>query len=263
TKLKIAFDTGIHDTVGIDLVAMCVNDIITSGAEPLFFLDYIACDKVDPIKISQIVSGISEGCYQAEAALIGGETAEMSDMYSKDEYDLAGFAVGVVDKNNIIDGSLIRKGDIILGIPSSGFHSNGYSLIRHILFKINDFKINDFIDELNSPLNKLLLMPTKIYHRTIKDITKQVIVKGIAHITGGGIVENTIRILPNNLKINLFEWEIPKLFKWIQRVGNVKNEEMFRVFNMGVGMVVIISPSDELKVNEIVNGEAIRVGEII
>ncbi|GMT48918.1 MAG: phosphoribosylformylglycinamidine cyclo-ligase [bacterium] len=263
TKLKIAFEADIHNTIGIDLVAMCVNDIICSGAEPLFFLDYISCGKLYPEKVSQIVEGISEGCQQAGASLIGGETAEMPGLYSESEYDLAGFAVGVVDKKNIIDGSAIQKGDQILGLPSSGFHSNGYSLIRQILFTKHDYRLDQVIDEFKCPLKDLLLSPTQIYYSSIKDILKSnTQIKGLAHITGGGLYGNTIRIIPEGLDIRLSKREIPELFRWIQRLGEVSDDEMSRVFNLGIGMVVIVPPDDVEKVMDSMNGNAVLVGEV-
>ncbi len=263
TKLKIAFEADVHNTIGIDLAAMCVNDIICSGAEPLFFLDYISCGKLDPERVSQIVEGISEGCLQAGASLIGGETAEMPGLYNENEYDLAGFAVGVVDKKNIIDGSTIQKGDQILGLPSSGFHSNGYSLIRQILFAKHDYRLDQVIDEFKCPLKDLLLTPTQIYYRSIKDILQsKAQIKGLAHITGGGLYENTIRIIPKGLGIRLSKWEIPGLFRWIQRLGEVSDDEMSRVFNLGIGMVVIVSPDDVKKVIGSMNDNAILLGEV-
>ncbi len=261
TKIKIAFEADIHNTIGIDLVAMCVNDIITSGAEPLFFLDYLAVNKLNPNKISNIISGIAEGCKQADMALIGGETAEMTDIYKNNEYDIAGFAVGVVDKPNIIDGSNICFGDKIIGLWSNGFHSNGYSLIRNVLFKKNKYKIDQQITQFNRSIKDILLAPTKIYYNTIKKISKLVNIKGIAHITGGGFLENINRIIPENLSIKRFDWNIPPIFTWIQGLGNITDSEMHRVFNMGIGMALVLSNSDAKKIIDSVDG--VIVGEVI
>lgn len=258
TKLKIAFESGEHWQVGIDLVAMSVNDILTSGAEPLFFMDYMAQSRIDISIFQELIQGINQGCQQAGIPLIGGETAEMPEMYSKGEYDLAGFVVGVVEKQNILNGSNIQKEDLILGLPSSGFHSNGYSLLRSILFKENHFRLTDSIPELPEPfyqktLKEILLTPTIIYKSWIQELNKTVSIKGLAHITGGGLKENIERILPphttqnskeKKLKIELLDRDIPPLFRWIQKLGSVQDEEMKRVFNLGIGMAVIVSKSD-------------------
>lgn len=262
TKLKIAIMADKHDTVGIDLVAMCVNDILTSGAEPLFFLDYIATGQLKAEKVKDIVKGISEGCVQSEMALIGGETAEMPDMYGDGDYDLAGFAVGVVDKEKIIDGSKIEKGDILLGIPSSGIHSNGFSLVRKIVFSQNQLDIHTEIKELRKPLKDILLTPTRIYHKDLKQLKENIELKGIAHITGGGLYENAIRILPDGLDIQLKERDIPELFQWLQKMGNVPEKEMHRVFNMGVGMVIIISKENREKAMSL-DLDLMDIGEIV
>ncbi|MDH5682198.1 MAG: phosphoribosylformylglycinamidine cyclo-ligase [Spirochaetota bacterium] len=263
SKLKTAFLAKRHNTVGIDLVAMAVNDIICSGAEPLYFLDYIGIGKLDPQVVEEIVEGVAEGCSQCGAALIGGETAEMPDMYGEGEYDLAGFAVGVVEKSEIIDGSTVSKGDLLLGLASSGFHSNGYSLIRNILFKKHGYSLNEHIEELGRSLKDILLEPTLIYYRVIERIRKAVKIKALAHITGGGLEENLVRVIPEGLGLKLYEREIPQLFQWIQRLGNVRDEEMARVFNMGVGMALIVSPDDAGKVREELGDEIISVGEVI
>ncbi len=244
TKLKVAIELGIHDTVGIDLVAMVVNDLLTSGAEPLFFLDYIATGKLEPQKITEIVKGICTGCEQAKMALIGGETAEMPGMYSQSDYDLAGFGVGVVERDKIIDGSTIQEGDLLYGLPSSGFHSNGYSLIRHILFNKHQMAVNEYIDELKCSLKDILLKPTTIYVSIIQKLKELINIKGLSHITGGGLYENTMRIIPGGLDIELNQWDVPKEFLWLQKLGSVSDSEMRRVFNMGIGMVLVIPPSD-------------------
>ncbi len=240
TKLRLAFNLNRHDTVGTDLVAMSVNDILVQGAEPLFFLDYFACGKLDVKTASDVIKGIAIGCEQAGCALIGGETAEMPGMYPDGEYDLAGFAVGVVEKSKIIDGSSIVPGDVVLGLASSGAHSNGYSLIRKI---IDVAKPNLDADFDGRPLSDVLMMPTRIYVKSLLSLMKVCEVKGLAHITGGGLLDNVPRILQKNLTAVLQKdaWTIPPLFTWLQQQGNVANEEMYRVFNCGIGMVVIVS----------------------
>lgn len=240
TKLKLAFALDKHDTVGIDLVAMCVNDIAAQGAEPLFFLDYIACGKNNPEKIEQIVKGISEGCMQSNAALIGGETAEMPGMYSNDEYDLAGFVVGIADKNQLITGEHIQPGDKVIGLSSSGVHSNGFSLVRKIIEE-KGLNPQDEVEELGMTLGEALLEPTKIYTRAIQQLKLQVTLKGISHITGGGFHENLPRALPQHLGVKLEKdaWEQPAIFKYLRKQGSLKEEDMYGVFNMGIGMVVI------------------------
>ena len=240
TKLKIAFLMDRHDTVGIDLVAMCVDDIITSGAEPLFFLDYLSLGKLNPKKVLEIVKGITKGCQLAGCALIGGETAEMPGMYKKDEYDLAGFSVGVVEREKIIDGKKISSGDKIIGLSSSGLHSNGYSLARRLLLK--RYKIDDYIQSLGKTLGEELLMPTRIYAKLLLRLIDKFEVKGIAHITGGGLLENIPRILPQKAKavIRKNSWPSLPIFSLIQKLGRVEDKEMFRTFNMGIGMVIIV-----------------------
>ena len=241
TKLKIAFQMNRHDTVGIDLVAMCVNDIIVQGAEPLFFLDYLASGKLAVEQSCDIVKGISLGCQQAGCALIGGETAEMPGMYAEGEYDLAGFTVGVVDDDRIIDGSSITVGDQIIGIASSGVHSNGFSLVRKVLLEERPERIHETIPELGRTLGEELLTPTRIYVKTIVNLLRDFRIKGMAHITGGGLLENVPRVLPKNCKalFNRGSWTVPPIFSLIQREGQIDEMEMFRVFNMGIGMVVI------------------------
>ena len=242
TKLKIAFLMDKHDTVGIDLVAMCVNDIAVSGAEPLFFLDYFATGKLAVDKAQQVVAGIAEGCRQAGCALIGGETAEMPSMYPEGEYDLAGFAVGVVDKPKMIDGKTIKPGDTILGLASSGLHSNGYSLARRVFFDKAKLTVGATLPELDRPLGEVLLTPTRIYAKQILALVKEFRIKGVAHITGGGITENLPRILPNGVRANIDRkaWTVPPIFDVMSRLGQVEREEMFRVFNMGIGLILVV-----------------------
>jgi phosphoribosylformylglycinamidine cyclo-ligase len=245
TKLKVAFMMDKHDTIGIDGVAMCVNDILVHGAEPLFFLDYIALGKLVPEKVAHIVKGVAEGCKMAGCALLGGETAEMPGMYEEDEYDIAGFAVGVVDKTKIIDGSSVRKDDIVIGMASSGLHSNGYSLARKVFFELGKLSPKDYIQEFGQTLGEEILKPTKIYAKAVK-VIDSFNIHGMAHITGGGLIENLPRILPEGLefKINKGSWEIPTVFKMIQKIGRVEDGEMYRTFNMGIGYV-IIAPEKE------------------
>ena len=243
TKLKIAFMMDRHDTVGIDLVAMCVNDILTSGAEPLFFLDYFATGKLSSEKASDIVKGIVKGCKEARCSLIGGETAEMPGFYAEGEYDLSGFAVGVVDRENIIDGSKIKEGDVIIGIASNGLHSNGYSLVRKLYFDLKKMNVNTYIPELNTTLGAELLKPTKIYVKAFMVLKDKVKIKGMAHITGGGIPGNLPRILPKGICANIKtgSWPVPKIFNLIQHMGNVPEDDMKKTFNMGIGYVMVVS----------------------
>lgn len=241
TKLKLAFQLNRHDTVGIDLVAMSVNDILVQGAEPLFFLDYFACGRLDVDIATHVVKGIAAGCEQAGCALIGGETAEMPGMYPEGEYDLAGFAVGVVEKEHIITGSTIREGDAVLGLASSGAHSNGYSLIRKIIEKNNTDLSADFNGE---TLTEVIMAPTRIYVKPVLELMKRLPVKGLAHITGGGLVENIPRVLPEDVVAVLQKasWDMPPFFRWLQQQGNVLDSEMHRVFNCGIGMALIMAP---------------------
>jgi phosphoribosylformylglycinamidine cyclo-ligase len=243
TKLKLAFRLNRHDTVGIDLVAMSVNDILVQGAEPLFFLDYFACGRLDVGVATQVVAGIARGCEMAGCSLIGGETAEMPGMYPEGEYDLAGFAVGVVEKGSIIDGRGIAPGDAVLGLASSGAHSNGYSLVRRIL---DEARADPAADFHGRTLGEALLEPTRIYVKPLLALMRAMRVKGLAHITGGGIVENVPRVLPDGTKavIDRGAWAVPPLFRWLQEQGNVAEGEMLRVFNCGIGMVVVVAPAD-------------------
>ena len=252
TKLKLAFTMDKHDTVGIDCVAMCVNDIACAGGEPLFFLDYIACGKNEPEKIATIVKGVAEGCVQSECALIGGETAEMPGFYPVDEYDLAGFAVGVVDEKDLITGKDIAAGDTLIGIASSGIHSNGFSLVRSV-FTITEESLNTYYDSLGKTLGEALIAPTKIYVKTLKEIKKAgVRIKGCSHITGGGFYENIPRMLPENVcaVIKKDSYTIPPIFQMLAKDGDIDEKMMYNTFNMGIGMVVAISPSDTDKVLE-------------
>jgi phosphoribosylformylglycinamidine cyclo-ligase len=264
TKLKLAFQLRRHDTIGIDLVAMSVNDILVQGAEPLFFLDYFACGRLDVETATQVISGIARGCEQAGCALIGGETAEMPGMYAEGEYDLAGFAVGVVERDRIIDGRGIAAGDVLLGLASSGAHSNGYSLVRKIL-ETSQADLSSTVA--GRPLGELLLEPTRIYVKPLLQLIDQCQVKGLAHITGGGLVENVPRILPDNLRavIDARSWLRPPLFDWLQGTGRVAQSEMYRVFNCGIGMVIVLSPSDANNAMDFLRaaGETVhRIGDI-
>jgi len=242
TKLKIAFLTKKHDTVGIDLVAMCVNDIIVQGAEPLFFLDYFATGKLKPKEHANIIKGIAEGCRQSGCALIGGETAEMPSFYGNDEYDLAGFAVGVVEKKKIIDGSRIRPGDQLIGLASSGLHSNGYSLARKVLLEEAGYSLRKTVPGLDRPLGEVLLAPTRIYAKTILTLMREFDLRGMAHITGGGITENTPRMLPKGAQAVIVKgtWDIHPIFSLIQEKAGVDDHEMYRDFNMGIGMIMAV-----------------------
>nr|WP_277179764.1 phosphoribosylformylglycinamidine cyclo-ligase [Bifidobacterium sp. ESL0732]WEV63454.1 phosphoribosylformylglycinamidine cyclo-ligase [Bifidobacterium sp. ESL0732] len=247
TKLMVAKMANKHDTIGIDCVAMCVNDIAAQGAQPLFFLDYIACGKNDPALLEQVVSGVADGCVQAESALIGGETAEMPGMYDKDEYDLAGFAVGVAEKSAIVDGSSICEGDSLIGLESSGVHSNGFSLVREALFNEAGYSVDTKLDELgDATLGDVLLTPTKIYVKALKPLFAAGLIKGVAHITGGGFIENIPRMIPTGLaaSVKIGTWSIPPIFDIIERAGSIDHEEMFNIFNMGIGMVLAVDSAN-------------------
>ncbi|MBC1970788.1 phosphoribosylformylglycinamidine cyclo-ligase [Listeria marthii] len=267
TKLLLAIEADKHDTIGIDCVAMCVNDILAQGAEPLFFLDYIATGKTDPVKMEQIVKGVADGCEQAGAALIGGETAEMPDMYGADDYDLAGFTVGAVEKQKLITEGAVKAGDTLIGIPSSGIHSNGYSLVRKIFFKDNDFALDAELAELEVPLAEELLKPTRIYVKPVLEVLKQVDVHGITHVTGGGFVENLPRMLTEDLavKVELGSWPVLPIFDVMKKYGQLQELEMYEIFNMGIGMVLAVAKADVEKTLEVLvqNGEAAYViGEV-
>jgi phosphoribosylformylglycinamidine cyclo-ligase len=264
TKLKLAFELDRHDTIGIDLVAMCVNDIIVQGAEPLFFLDYFATGKLSLDQAESVIRGIAHGCEESGCALLGGETAEMPGMYDEGEYDLAGFSVGVVNRPDIIDGSLISAGDRIIGLASSGPHSNGYSLVRKIIEHGKHDLGQAFAD---STLGDTLLAPTRLYVKSLLALQQQVSIHGLAHITGGGLLENLPRVMPDNTiaKINETRWQWPSIFDWLQEEGNVESREMYRTFNCGIGMCVIVGPDDATQAIEILeqHGEQAQlIGEI-
>lgn len=268
TKLMLAFAMDKHDTIGIDAVAMCVNDIIVQGAEPLFFLDYLATGKVEPSKIEAIVAGIAEGCVQAGCALIGGETAEMPGMYTPEEYDIGGFTVGVVDRKKIIDGTTIAPGDAVIGLASSGIHSNGYSLVRRLLLEQTGYGLQDELQELGGKkLGDVLIEPTKIYVKSALELIKRVEVKGMAHITGGGFIENIPRVLPEgvNVEIQYGSWPIQPIFSLMQQKGAITHRDMFTTFNMGIGLVVVV-PADQAEAavaaaNEL-GEQAFRIGTV-
>ena len=247
TKLMIAFECDKHDTIGIDAVAMCVNDVLVQGAMPIFFLDYLAVGKNYPVKIEQLVKGVADGCVQSECALIGGETAEMPDMYSKEHYDIAGFCVGVVEKSKLLDGQKIEAGNVLIGLPSTGCHSNGYSLVRKVLLKDAKLDVKEFYPEFNKTLGEELLTPTKIYVKTIKHLlNKNVDIKGMCHITGGGFFENVPRMLKDGqgVEIDIKSFPRPEIFNLIQRVGNIPEKEMYNVFNMGIGFMLAVDEKD-------------------
>jgi len=268
TKLMLAFAMDRHDTVGIDAVAMCVNDIVVQGAEPLFFLDYLACGKVVPERIEAIVKGIADGCEQAGCALIGGETAEMPGMYGEDEYDIAGFAVGIVDRKRLIDGSGIRPGDAVIGLASSGVHSNGYSLVRKVLFGDCGHSLDDTLPELGGArLGDVLLEPTRIYVKPVLRLIGRVEVKGLAHITGGGFIENIPRVLPDgvNVEIAYGSWPVHPIFRLIQERGRISNRDMFTTFNMGIGMVAVVPPDQADEAIRTLSAEGVgayRIGTV-
>lgn len=246
TKLKLAFMMDRHDTIGQDAVAMCVNDVLAQGAAPLFFLDYIAVGKNEPTKIEAIVKGVADGCVMSNCALIGGETAEMPDMYDVDEYDIAGFTVGAVEKSKLIDGSKVNVGDVLIGLASSGVHSNGFSLVRKIVFKDNQLDLNKKYDTLPDTLGNVLLTPTRIYVKPVLEVLKNVDIHAICHITGGGFDENIPRALREGQGIFVDEhnWEMPAIFPFLEKYGKVNHREMFNVFNMGIGMVLMVDPKD-------------------
>ena len=268
TKVKLAFVMDKHDTIGIDAVAMCVNDIACSGGEPLFFLDYIACGKNYPEKIASIVSGVAEGCLQSECALVGGETAEHPGLMPEDDYDLAGFAVGVVDKKDIIDGSTIKAGDTLIGIASSGVHSNGFSLVRKV-FEMTKESLDTYYDELGKTLGEALIEPTRIYVKALKNVKNAgVRIKGCSHITGGGFFENVPRMLPENVRaiIKKESYPVPALFGLIQKNGNIEEHMMYNTFNMGLGMVIAVNPKDvdaTMKAIEDAGDKCYVVGNIV
>lgn len=267
TKLKVAMLLDKHDTIGIDAVAMCVNDIICCGAKPLYFLDYIAIGKNIPEKVAQIVKGVADGCVMAGCALVGGETAEHPGMMAEDEYDIAGYSTGIVDKSKIIDNSKIKAGDTVIGLASTGVHSNGFSLVRKV-FNINEQKVKSFVPELGMSLGEALLTPTKIYVKSVLDLISKVEVKGISHITGGGFYENLPRMLPDGIgaKIKKGSYPVPPIFDLLQKEGNIPEHDMYNTFNMGVGMAIVVDSSNAAKAVEILkeNGEnAFIIGETV
>jgi phosphoribosylformylglycinamidine cyclo-ligase len=268
TKVKLAFVMDKHDTIGIDAVAMCVNDIACSGGEPLFFLDYIACGKNYPEKIAAIVSGVAEGCVQSEAALVGGETAEHPGLMPEDEYDLAGFAVGVVDRKDMITGENIKPGDTLIGIASTGVHSNGFSLVRKV-FDMSKESLDTYYDELGKTLGEALIAPTRIYVKGLKAVKNAgVTIKGCSHITGGGFYENIPRMLPDGItaKINKASYEVPAIFKLLAKNGNIEEHMMYNTFNMGIGMVLAVDPADAdtvIKALETTGDKACVIGETV
>ena len=267
TKLKLAFIMDKHDTIGIDCVAMCVNDIACAGGEPLFFLDYIACGKNYPEKIATIVSGVADGCAQSDAALIGGETAEMPGFYPEDEYDLAGFAVGIVDEKDLITGKDIKPGDTLIGIASSGVHSNGFSLVRKV-FDMTAESLNTYYDELGKTLGEALLAPTKIYVKALRSVKEAgVTIKGCSHITGGGFYENIPRMLPDGVMASVKKdsYEVPAIFKLMAKKGNIEEQMMYNTYNMGIGMMLAVDPADADKTIAAIKAageDAFVVGEI-
>ncbi len=244
TKLMVAIQADKHDTIGIDCVAMCVNDIVAQGAEPLYFLDYIATGKNVPARLEQVVAGVAEGCVQAGAALIGGETAEMPGMYGEDDYDLAGFTVGIAEKRQMITGEKIQAGDVLVGLPSSGIHSNGYSLVRKVFFETNSFALDEKLPELSGKLSDEILTPTRIYVEAVLPLVKKELVNGITHVTGGGFVENLPRMLPEKLacEIELGSWPVLPIFNALEKYGEIPEMEMYEIFNMGIGMVLAVAP---------------------
>jgi phosphoribosylformylglycinamidine cyclo-ligase len=268
TKLKIAFMMDKHDTIGIDLVAMCVNDIIVQGAKPLFFLDYLSMGKLEAKTATDVITGIGEGCLRARCALIGGETAEMPGFYKDNEYDLAGFVVGLVDNNKIIDGSGIHVGDQIIGISSSGLHSNGYSLVRKVCFELLGLKVDTHVPELGRTLGEELLTPTRIYSETIHSIIKDLPVFGLAHITGGGIIDNIIRVIPEGCSVVLRKnsWDIPPIFSYLQQAGNISEKEMMRTFNNGIGLIAVVHEKNAQEIFDrliAMKENAFFIGEVV
>jgi phosphoribosylformylglycinamidine cyclo-ligase len=268
TKLKIAFMLDKHDTVGIDLVAMCVNDILVQGARPLFLMDYLATGQIDSARVEAVLTGIAEGCKQAKCALIGGETAEMPGMYTPGEYDLAGFVVGVIDNSDIIDGTSIRAGHQLIGIASSGLHSNGYSLVRKICFEVLKLGVDAYIPELGKTLGEELITPTRIYTDTLQRLQKELPIHGLAHITGGGLVDNIARIVPQafSVLIRKGSWKVPPIFSFLQAAGNVPEADMLRTFNNGIGMVAVVPQNAAVEGLERLAGmneKAYLIGEII
>ncbi|KAL6546330.1 Phosphoribosylformylglycinamidine cyclo-ligase, chloroplastic [Orobanche minor] len=266
TKLKLAFETGIHETIGIDLVAMSVNDIVTSGAKPLFFLDYFATSRLDVDLAEKVIKGIVDGCRQSDCALLGGETAEMPDFYADGEYDLSGFAVGIVKKDSVIDGKNIEVGDVLIGLPSSGVHSNGFSLVRRVLER-SGLSLKENLPGSSATLGQALMAPTVIYVKQVLDFITKGGVKGIAHITGGGFTDNIPRVFPKGLGALIYKdsWAVPSVFKWIQEAGRIEDAEMRRTFNMGIGMVLVVKEEAALRIlgDDHAKKSVYRIGEVI
>ena len=264
TKLRLAFMLDKHDTIGQDAVAMCVNDILVQGAEPLFFLDYLAVGKLDPEQVADVVKGVASACRESGCALIGGETAEMNGFYPEGEYDIAGFAVGVAEKSKLITSEKVKEGDILLGLPSSGVHSNGYSLVRKIVFEHKGFKGNEYIEELGKTIGEELLTPTRLYPQSCLPLLREFDLHGLVHITGGGFYDNIPRALPEALavEINAETWQVPAIFKLLQQWGNVDWHEMYRTFNMGIGMVLIASVDEAEKIEAFLAARGETVYEI-
>lgn len=268
TKLKLAFLLNKHDTIGQDAVAMCVNDIVVQGAEPLFFLDYLAVGKLDPEAVAEIVKGVAGACKESGCALIGGETAEMNGFYPEGEYDIAGFAVGCVEKSKMINSSMVKEGDVILGLPSTGVHSNGYSLVRKIVFEVKGMKGDEYIDELGKTIGDALLTPTRLYPAVVLPLVEKFDIHGMAHITGGGFYENIPRALPDDMgcTIDAAAWEVPAIFGLLSKWGNVAPREMYRTFNMGIGMIVIVpaEQADAVQADLAARGEkSFVIGKVI
>ena len=261
TKLKIAFFLGKHDTVGQDAVAMCVNDILVQGAEPLFFLDYLAVGKLDPEQVADVVKGVANACKESGCALIGGETAEMAGFYPDGEYDIAGFCVGAVEKSKLITADKVKEGDVLLGLPSTGVHSNGFSLVRKIVFERQGMKGSEYIDELGTTIGEALLTPTRLYPKTCLPLIEKFDIHGMVHITGGGFYDNIPRALPEDLAVEIDDdaWEMPVIFQLLQKWGNVDWKEMYRTFNMGIGMILIVSPEEAEKVKAHLAGAGEKV----
>lgn len=268
TKLKIAFLLGKHDTVGQDAVAMCVNDILVQGAEPLFFLDYLAVGKLDPEQVASVVKGVANACKESGCALIGGETAEMAGFYPDGEYDIAGFSVGVVEKSKVITSARVHEGDVLLGLPSTGVHSNGFSLVRKIVFERQGMKGDEYIEELGKTIGEELLTPTRLYPKVCLPLIEKFDLHGMVHVTGGGFYDNIPRALPEDLAVEIDDdaWEMPVIFRLLQKWGNVDWKEMYRTFNMGIGMILIVSPEEAEKVKEHLKGagEAVySIGRVV
>ncbi|OMP68009.1 phosphoribosylformylglycinamidine cyclo-ligase [Domibacillus epiphyticus] len=267
TKLKLAFMMDKHDTIGVDCVAMCVNDVVVQGAEPLFFLDYIACGKAVPEKIEQIVKGVADGCEQAGCALIGGETAEMPGLYDEEEYDMAGFTVGAVEKSAVVTGENVKEGDVLIGLASSGIHSNGYSLVRKIFFEKHNLSVDANVEGLSVPLGEALIEPTRIYVKPVLSVLKEAKVNGMAHITGGGFVENIPRALPDGLGASIEEgsWPVPDIFNVLETYGELDRQEMYNIFNMGIGFVLIVAQEEEENVKAVLESageKAYTIGRV-